>query len=417
MGKNKYKDEFDVNNQQEFLNKLNDAMLTGEPLSIDVDSETAFTSKITSSIEQMLEARDDLADNEEIASEYASNLMKRAYGESFVKSASKSPKTNDSQKNAIVRFTGIRITRGVGEFNTVIFSDGVRSLTIDLNTLSEDEKTLPYDGDGGAYVVSFIRLEEVLTNFYPTAVFTRSEADISFGKICEYNSNRFHFYEYPDFTRNLILAYYIDDKSVSRYIDIVHEVYDTGHIISFLNALKNLSEQEGFTYKNCTDTFSKQMMLLERYRQNKEDFKSEFFEDDDTEIDTESPAESAYESLAILPFDCENPYTDELLGSSVELDQDNSSDDGHTEWSDDEQESREDSYEDVVDENEKELDNEEIPVSDGRDDGAEKELSPEETVNPDEFFLEEDNPRGYPAKKAAKKKENEREQSYIIKRI
>ena len=81
----------------------------------------------------------------------------------------------------------------------VTISDGIKSIDIDLATLPRDDFELrTEDVDMEEYLATAVygRLNEILTNFYPSVIMTSEEATDVFKNIAEYDIEKFHVFDY-----------------------------------------------------------------------------------------------------------------------------------------------------------------------------------------------------------------------------
>lgn len=212
-------------------------------------------------------------------------------------------------------FNEFTINRSNNEFRLVKLSDGIKELVIDLNSLNPDEIDLG-DGENIEQMVTSIVITEILPNFYPTIITSVDKLNEVFRHVSDIDSDKFHFYEYPDNSGSIVIGYYLSEQTLDTLNELVGELSDSGHLISFLCTLKDMSSMSGFTFANLTDTYSKQLMLTSRFVTSSDNFIERLLEDEDTEKSDSVDNDSIFDAVTVLPFYYEDEFVDNLLISN-----------------------------------------------------------------------------------------------------
>lgn len=334
------KNKWDINvyEQKEMIDALNNALYGNEklPTVFEEDSEN-----------------ESFRNNSKIGN-FAMNMINKNKHE-VCQQQNKVPelsKYNDKK----IRLNEIRIKRIPSEFRLVSISDGVRNLIIDLNTLEkiefeglygdsdDDNETLKDDIVRAAYA----RLDEILTNFYPSAIITVDKVKERFEKINEYSDDRFAFFELPNSHSKIVLGYYISQESLDIFESIIKELIDFGTVVSFIKALDDMTSIPGFSFKNLSEIYIKQLMLTERYKDSTNNFINLFVSDKETICDENTHNKSIFQAVTVLPLDYSTGWADQLIDLIEGRDSDDDFDD--EDFDDDDDEDSDD--EDLNDENE-----------------------------------------------------------------
>lgn len=259
----------------------------------------------------------------------------------------------------------LTVTRSDNEFRLVRFSDGIRDLVIDLNSLSPDKSLSSNDIElndletvfDDNFLTSGI-MKEVIPNFYPTIITTVDRLNKIFEHISDIDYTKFHFYEYPDNHGSIVIGYYLSEQTVETLDELSKELYDSGYLISFLCALKDMACSNGFSFANLTDAYSKQLMLTTRFVRSGDNFIERLLEDEDTEKDDSISNDSIFDAITVFPFYYEDEYANNIL--SLYLSNDSDEDVNESEYGNFLNES-EDYEDDEDDDEDDEVDSDELP--------------------------------------------------------
>lgn len=229
------------------------------------------------------------------------------------------PVYDGSDSNESLKMYQIKITTTNDDtFKVVKFDDGLRTVSIDLNTLSQDTFELPHEEDLNPTLIALMRLEEVIRNFYPSAMITRDRLDSHMRHVVEFDSGNYYFYEYSDDTNNFVHCYYIDDKSMDNFISLVDELDINGCLVSFLNVLYYSTMCEGFSFSNVSPNYMYQVMLTESMSESSKVFMEQLMNDPDMEIDENHFNNHAGEVISISPYKFIDARVDNILEPNSE---------------------------------------------------------------------------------------------------
>lgn len=213
-------------------------------------------------------------------------------------------KTPISYEDVEPVFTGLTIRRIQNEFDILEFSDGIKSFTIDLNSLIEDPEALienRTDGTNDIIINNAIQiLRYGVTNWYPSAILSNNAANKLFGRIQAMDENKFIISDYYD--ESIKFAYYIDEDSLNVYEKVVRELIDRDEIAYFLIQIANQFSSYGFTFKNLSDPYTKSLMILKRFKDSAIKFEDILYEDEKT-IKSEKYLGDVEEHLIMIPYD------------------------------------------------------------------------------------------------------------------
>lgn len=201
----------------------------------------------------------------------------------------------------------IIIRRTDDEFRNLVISDMIRSITIDINTLDYDTTKMP---NVDSFAV--LSLNSVLTNFYPSAVIPINSSLEVFKKVTDYDNIKFYFFEYPEEEVDMIMGYYISEESLDVFGDLVEELDEKGQVLSFINALIEITDNQGFSFKNVTEAFRKQIVLLDAYKDSYDNFIQLFLEDEETEKD-EDACNTIFDAVQVFPIVTDRSYIEQVL--------------------------------------------------------------------------------------------------------
>lgn len=198
-------------------------------------------------------------------------------------------------------------------YNVVFVFDGVRMITIDVNTLNEDEFALPESGLYNPMTISFMRLEEILPYLYPGIIMSKNRLEAHLRHVSEYDDDRFKFFEYPDGNNNLVVGYFIEDKQSDAYVEICAKMADRHCLVSFLNALMQMTCIPGMAFNNIHPEHLKQLMLTKDVERSSNKFLEFFMKDEDTTVDEKHFNDSIDSVIRILPFNYMDAEIDAIL--------------------------------------------------------------------------------------------------------
>lgn len=228
----------------------------------------------------------------------------------------------------------IRFTTGI--FKCLTFNDGVKSVSIDLNALEHNEEYENFTLDE-AYAFSMIRLTEILTNFYPSAILTRDRYKTMLSKVKSVDTDYFHMFEYPDFSHELLLGYFISKESLDAYSNAINEAGGMHCLYQLLNMLLQLTEALGFSFKNLPSEVVKQLNLTDEFNKLAKVFEEEFLDERNGTVLNNDPGYIIDDDdiPSILPFDYSCPGLIPELNSDTEEDEED--DDNEYEETEDEE--------------------------------------------------------------------------------
>ena len=222
------------------------------------------------------------------------------------------PEVSDTEMCPHDGLKAFTVRKSDNEFRLVHFSDGIREMTIDINSLYRDSEEILDIEDfiNEIYGMALIRLSEILPNFYPTAIMSKAMMDDRFNHITEFDDDKFNFFEYPDGTNNLMLGYYIPEKSIEIYGDIIDELIEDKKVFSFLNALEEISSTPGISFSDIPGNYVNELMLLDRFNESTTTFIERLRNDEYTTFDDKD--ETPFSRFA-LPFQFNNKSIDDYI--------------------------------------------------------------------------------------------------------
>lgn len=279
MGKKKYQN-FDLNNEQ--LEDLRERMREYEDrgMSYVPQTEESGTLDVDSAniIDSLLESR---RKYKESVSRYPDNTD----NDHVSKNIPQIPKPSLDMNISISE---------ISNFNIVTFSDGLRSISIDLNTLnSEDDviKESQMTNDDIA-IMSQLRLTEVLPNFYPSAILPENipiKGRIS--KLLDYDTEKFKFYAYNS---DIVLGYYISDESLNNYKELVGYAVRNGIFLSLMRCLNSITSEDGFSFMMIDEERLVQMMMTNKYADSSKVMMKLIEIDEETTFDEQTEISNIY---------------------------------------------------------------------------------------------------------------------------
>lgn len=209
-------------------------------------------------------------------------------------------------------------------YKIVKFDDGIRDVTIDLNTLTADEFELPNNEFINPQIIAMMRLEEVMHNFYPSMLMSSDRFNSYMRHVSQFESAQFKFFEFDDedANNNMIAGYYISEQSMLLYNQLVDELNNNGYLVSFLNALLYATDFQGFAFNMIPTSHIRQIMITEDMESNSQEFMSMMMNDDTIKIDEDCFNETAGEVVDILSHDFLNASIDKILKSDLENEED-----------------------------------------------------------------------------------------------
>lgn len=264
---------------------------------------------------------DDGSDDHEMES-YFNELNERLESES---SEGEEDEESENDQSDDSTFREIKISVMFTDvYKIVKFDDGIRCITIDLNTLTADKIGLPNTDVLNPHLIATMQLEEVLSNFYPSMLMSSDRFNSYMRHVSKFENSQFKFCEFDDedANNNLIAGYYISEESLNLYDQLTADLYLNGYLASFLKVLFDSTSYEGFSFRMIPNSHIRQIMLTEDMEANSEEFMSMMINDDTIEIDEDRFNETAGEVVNILSFDFLNEVLKDILRSDSEDDED-----------------------------------------------------------------------------------------------
>lgn len=255
----------------------------------------------------------------------------------------------------------------ISNFNIVTFSDGLRTISIDLNTLANDICTIPDWIENGSIseddvkIIAQLRLTEVLANFYPSAIIPNNipiKGKIS--KLLDYDSEKFRFYSFDD---NTIVGYYIPEKSLKNYNNLIKFALENGIFISLMRSLNAITSEDGFTFTCVSTERLYQMLMTSKYADSSKVMLRLIEDDAETTFDKDTEVINIYGvcSPYSLYYEINSPIYREILGDYCD-DTDESDNEDFLEDEDDEDCDDEEYDDEDCDEDDEEDDDIPIPT-------------------------------------------------------
>lgn len=209
--------------------------------------------------------------------------------------------------------TEITVKRNKGIIDIVTISDGIRSCDIDLNALTEDDISIGnVENDRESLEILLIDgLREVMLNFYPSAIIMVDKFKDSIYTIDKYNDRIYNIFNYSDDNSDILLGYYISENTFDSLIELLLELHKKDRLLSFMTALIEITNNNGFSFSNLSDEYVKRLLLHRNVVKSTDNFIEMLINDDDT-----SCLENftyAKHNLNILPSD----YVSEVLAPYI----------------------------------------------------------------------------------------------------
>ena len=189
-------------------------------------------------------------------------------------------------------YRGIKISISDDEFKILTISDGIKSISTDLNTIESDmadyEGNTDYDPtEKKLYLtnqqIPSLLLSDIVVHFYPSAIINRSIISDIVARVKEYDSYKFYFFDTTDTGSQLVSVYYIDSESYKVYKKLTDDLIYADKFLEFANALLEILYIGGFSFLKLDEAYRRQLSLLSRMNDS-DKFISMFIGDEETEL-------------------------------------------------------------------------------------------------------------------------------------
>ena len=212
--------------------------------------------------------------------------------------------------------------------NIVRIMDGVKICCIDLATLDEDETKFPEDVDLDE-VIDF-RISEILTNFYPSAIFNKQEFIDTFKTVKELDNGNFRMYLDPTGTH--VLGFYYDPQSIKNWRAIVKTAIAENKIGNLLMMIYGNTMMPGFSCACLPENWYITSCAMKEYKDATEQYVKMIMKSTETTIDKNMPVgtfEEIQDRLDVVPFFWKDTNIDNLIEgvAGIEYDDDDEDED------------------------------------------------------------------------------------------
>lgn len=202
-----------------------------------------------------------------------------------------------------------------GKYELVRIADGVRSFTIDLNTLDLDDPDLVNgftDIDG----IVKMRLFEVLPHLYPSAIFTTQWMQNNLSGIREYDYEKYIFYRNEN--ENIIFVYEVDEHALDMLLSIASDCLERHVFVSFLNAMLQIVSNVGVSFRNIRESYGDKLMVGDDANYCRNIFNISIHKDSETEFGNSQSIENVF---SIYPENYYNDTLDTVLSTFVDVEE------------------------------------------------------------------------------------------------
>lgn len=196
----------------------------------------------------------------------------------------------------------ISITKYENELTSLLYiSDRMRHYTIDMRTLGNDEESFP-GVDVSLSTAEYLQIVEIaiMTNLYPSAVFTTSELLRYFNHVSKIDTSKFLFLSLDE-DGDVNGAYYINEQVIETLVNLIDKLMAEKKILCFIDAIHNILGSEGASFRAAYAGYGDALRFTKIYTAAANEFVKTLLEDDGTEKEADSDSEETYDSLDITP--------------------------------------------------------------------------------------------------------------------
>lgn len=382
LKKNTMYGEMSLDEQMMALEELDNAIYNGGDISevIEDSDDSVFDSFMKAISKAEMNKSFSISDNTEVLYD---NIGSTEDNDTEETVASEQINEND--------YRGIKINISDDEFKILTISDGIKSISIDLNTIGSDmadyEGNTDYDQtEKKLYLINqqipSLLLSDIVVHFYPSAIINRSIISDIVVRVKEYDSYKFYFFDTTNTGSQLVSVYYIDSESYKVYKKLTDDLIYADKFLEFANALLEIIYIGGFSFLKLDEAYRRQLSLLSRMNDS-DKFISMFIGDEETEL-AEFDEDLSQCGIPILPpiFSSRAKDIVDTYVNAVLYDSDDDEDD-----SDDEEDDLDDDDE-YDDEDDSDDDEESEDVEDTEDDGSDDDDSNIVDEDPDTLVID-----------------------------
>lgn len=189
------------------------------------------------------------------------------------------------------------------ENEIVSFSDEIRIYDIDLKTLTADDNARYMERSSSKEDFEHNIREDfsetiynILTCFYPKAIFTKAKLAEVFRGIKEFDDTRFMFFDHPA-QKNVVLGYEILDAHWEDADFVISRALERRCAISLLVAMETIFNSDGVSFRNADSDLLNKLMVTKDYKENQDFMIKNLYESQATKID-ESATMSTDDTLS-----------------------------------------------------------------------------------------------------------------------
>lgn len=300
---------------------------------------------------------------------------------------------NVSEKNDETSVRELLISYKRGLYSTLTFNDGVKTLTIDLNSILPDPFKIEFpDVDMNTTALSAMMLQEIVLNFYPGLIIPLERFSAHARHISKFEDDRFIFFEHNvgiTNGNNLIYGYFISEKSYHNFMLAAADMDANDRIGNFLTAIEDITWAHGFSFRHLNIHTIKQITMLDETNNLNKAFVTLMLDGDGVVVDDNHINETPYDVIQIIPYEFTNPVLDAVLHPDDDDDEeyeDEDEDEEDDEDLEDDEESEDEEESDEEPESEDDFDKDETGMLAYREAATE----PEEESEDDESGLLDD---------------------------
>lgn len=328
--------------QQELLDKLNQALESADLDTFteaesefeDYENDNSFSNMIDRCVTDLLQEENDSENIDEYCSDINGIVDSLLSGDGLEDDDYEDRDEHDEyyedssceQSNTpMIRhaLTGVHVTLAKTYGTKILtISDFAKSIDIDLSLIPHDTFAIQMENMGPEEFLAtalYGTLEEILPNFYPSAILTSEEADALFKNVSSYDETKFYFYRYPD-DSGTIFMYYINQESLDTLDETMSDMIIQDCPYAFLVNMKDRTVEEGFSCKALPVEYMHQMALIDDYAAIKADIIQTFIEDDETVLSEDVVFDNIFDAAYVLPYDHIDERMDSIIRGNYESD-------------------------------------------------------------------------------------------------